>query len=195
MNLGILGTYTVSNPTAINDFFLARLPSKLAMGSKNDLYKSYNGAFSGDMTLENMLKGVGNFIGLSPNPDENEKKSEGSGWGDYHYSQTEFGDTKYGSTTMAKGACGPVALANAFARLGIQVDPLTMAAISEAMGYAVDGGTSAGLFTNGARALGVNSSEISLDVIPKALRSGSQVILSGKTVGDHSHVNNFTQDI
>ena len=174
----------VTNPKELNNLFLVRLPMMLGFSHDNELYQSWKRSFSGDMTLENAAKGLANFIGIRPEvrDDDDDNTSEGSGWGN-HYSQLSYGNKKYGDTTMSKGACGPVALANAFSRLGIQVDPVTMAAISEAMGYAVDGGTSAGLFTDGVKSLGLNGSEIGLNSITKALRSGRQVIISGKSVG------------
>lgn len=174
----------VTNPKELNNLFLVRLPMILGFSHDNELYQSWKRSFSGDMTLENAAKGLANFVGIRPKvrDDDDDNTSEGSGWGN-HYSQLSYGNKKYGDTTMSKGACGPVALANAFSRLGIQVDPVTMAAISEAMGYAVDGGTSAGLFTDGVKSLGLNGSEIGLNSITKALRSGRQVIISGKSVG------------
>lgn len=174
---------SVRNPNQLLKLAINRLPLELGLSHDNDMYRAYKDSFSGDMSFGSLIKGIRNWFGVpSVSKSNDDDESEGSGWGD-HYSQLSYGDRKYGNTTMAKGACGPVALANAFNRLGIQVDPVTMAAISEAMGYAVDGGTSAGLFTDGVNSLGLSGSEIGFKAIPNALRSGRQVILSGKSVG------------
>lgn len=173
------------NPAFIHKLAVNRAPLMLVAKGSEELSDFYLSAHAGDKNLVEWLRHA--FTGSS----EGDEESEGSGWGrsvgrganGNHYSQMAYGDIKYGDTTMAKGACGPVALANAFNRMGISVDPVTLATISEAMGYAVDGGTSAGLFTNGVNALGLKGKQIGLGSIRSALRSGNQVILAGKSMG------------
>lgn len=84
-------------------------------------------------------------------------------------------------STMATGGCGPTSLAMAVnAATGNNVNPVSVAKYAKNNNYIVKGGSSSGLFENGARAFGVASSKVNPSSIVSNLRSGKPVVLSGK---------------
>ena len=123
----------------------------------------------------------------STHPTETTTESVGSG----HFMQTDprWANTRYANagrgqfSTMGNGGCGPTALANAALSQGIRTNPMSIANMSRNGGYAVGGGTSAGLFTNGARRLGLRSSAIGAGSIKRALSGGNSVVFAGKGSG------------
>jgi len=113
--------------------------------------------------------------------------SVGSG----HFMQTDprWANARYANagrgnfSTMGNGGCGPTALANAAMSQGVSTNPMAVARLSRNGGYAVGGGTSAGLFTNGARRLGLQSTAIGAGSIKRALSNGNSVVFAGKGNG------------
>lgn len=129
-------------------------------GSTGDFYHP-------DYRLTNESIGSGHFMQNDPR------------WANNRYANAGRGRF----STMANGGCGPTALANAAMSQGIRTNPLTVARLSRNGGYAVGGGTSAGLFTNGARRLGLRSSPIGAGSIKRAIASGNSVVFAGKGNG------------
>lgn len=84
-------------------------------------------------------------------------------------------------STMATGGCGPTALAMVSESLGNKATPIGMANYAKKRGYIKDGGSTTGLFSEGANELGMHSSEISKGSLKSSLQSGNPVILSGKS--------------
>lgn len=84
-------------------------------------------------------------------------------------------------STMATGGCGPTALAMVSESLGSKATPIGMANYAKKRGYIKDGGSTTGLFSEGANELGMHSSEISKGSLKSSLQSGNPVILSGKS--------------
>ena len=115
--------------------------------------------------------------------------NESIGSGHFMQNDPRWANNRYANagrgrfSTMANGGCGPTALANAAMSQGIRTNPLTVARLSRNGGYAVGGGTSAGLFTNGARRLGLRSSPIGAGSIKRAIASGNSVVFAGKGNG------------
>lgn len=109
----------------------------------------------------------------------------------YGYTQNDprwanlgYGRFKSGSgSTMGMGGCGPTAMANVYSNLtGRRMNPAQMARFSQANGYNAQGGTSAGLFTSGARRLGLSSNAIgkSGSAIGRSVRRGNNVVVAGR---------------
>ena len=113
---------------------------------------------------------------------------ESEGYGDIHFSQKDrrwsgasFGITNSGRrTTIGDGGCGPTALATVANQLGARTNPASVANMARRYGYTADGGSSADLFTSGARRLGLNSRQVNLNSIPRRLAAGQKLIVSGK---------------
>lgn len=113
---------------------------------------------------------------------------ESEGYGDIHFSQKDsrwsgasFGITNSGRrTTIGDGGCGPTALATVANQLGARTNPASVASMARRYGYTADGGSSADLFTSGARRLGLNSRQVNLNSIPRRLAAGQKLIVSGK---------------
>ena len=137
------------------------------------------------------------FSNLESNPEfenNNEYVYEGSslGYGVGHFTQSDprWGRLGYGKmrggrvSTMANGGCGPTALANVMNNAyGRNVtNPISIAKYAAKNGYSVDGGTSAGLFSKGVKALGLASEAVGKGVssLTNALRNGKQLIVAGK---------------
>lgn len=85
--------------------------------------------------------------------------------------------------TMGSGGCGPTSLAMVAQSLGRGVNPAQIGAMARDSGYAVAGGSSKELFTEGASKLGLKSSQIGGAGIESELAKGKPVILSGKGSG------------
>lgn len=121
----------------------------------------------------------------------------GNGVGYGHFMQTDprWANKKYAKigngryTTIANGGCGPTALANVAIQNGIRTNPAATASLAQRFGYTSDGGSTAGLFTAGARRLGLNSKAIGAGSIRKALSSGKQVVFAGKGRGNGLYTN------
>ena len=116
--------------------------------------------------------------------------STGNGIG-YGYTQNDprwatmgYGRFKSGGmSTMGSGGCGPTAMSNVYTQLtGSPINPAQMARFAQANGYNAQGGTSAGLFTSGARKLGLTSKAISKSgsAIGSSVMRGNNVIVAGK---------------
>lgn len=113
---------------------------------------------------------------------------QGIGYGytqnDPRWSNMGYGRFKSGGiSTMGSGGCGPTAMSNVYSQLtGRSINPAQMARFSQANGYNAQGGTSAGLFTSGARKLGLTSRAIgkSGSAIGKSVMGGNNVIIAGK---------------
>lgn len=140
-------------------------------------------------TNENFLakQKVQGFFG---NGDDHSITSESTAIG-YGYTQNDprwarqsYGSFKSGrGSTIGSGGCGPTAMANVYSNLtGKRVNPAQMARFSQSNGYNAQGGTSAGLFTSGARKLGLASSAISKSgkAIGNSIRHGNNVVIAGK---------------
>jgi hypothetical protein len=119
-----------------------------------------------------------------------EEKPAGNGIG-YGYTQNDprwssmgYGRFKSGrASTMGSGGCGPTAMSNVYTQLtGRTINPAQMARFSQANGYNAQGGTSAGLFTSGARKLGLSSRAIGKNgsAIGRSVMNGNGVIIAGK---------------
>ena len=109
----------------------------------------------------------------------------------YGYTQNDprwagvgYGKFKNGrASTIGSGGCGPTALSNVFTNLtGNNINPAQMARFAQSNGYNAQGGTSAGLFTSGARKLGLTSNVISKtgSSIGRSIRNGNNVLIAGK---------------
>ena len=113
---------------------------------------------------------------------------QGIGYGytqnDPRWSSMGYGRYRSGKySTMGSGGCGPTAMANVYNNLtGRNINPAQMARFSQANGYNAQGGTSAGLFTSGARKLGLRSNAISKSgaAIGRSIRNGNNVLIAGK---------------
>lgn len=98
-------------------------------------------------------------------------------WGDY-----ELGKFPDGSTsTMATGGCGPTALASVANSFGIGKSPLDVAQYAKSNGFIQDGGSTSGLFSSGASAIGLSSKEVGQSSVENYLYSGAPMILSGES--------------
>lgn len=102
---------------------------------------------------------------------------EDSRWRDVAYGKTNSGRT----TTIGTGGCGPTALANVYRNITGRKDvtPTTIANMAIDSGYTSNGGSNAGLFTEGATRLGLSSQRINPREIPARLAAGQSVIMSG----------------
>lgn len=105
-----------------------------------------------------------------------------SRWGNYVLGTFPDGST----STMATGGCGPTALSMAANSLGKMSSPLSVAQLAKSNGYISDGGANADLFTSGASALGLNSSQVSRSSLKESLGSGNPVVLAGKSSSNQS---------
>lgn len=106
---------------------------------------------------------------------------------------SRWGGKSYGNSTIGKGGCGPTSLAMIINSFGGNVTPLDVANYSVKAGYRVDGvGTSWGLFTTGAKAFGLNGTQISRskESIKSAIVSG-QPIISSMTRGHFTNNGHF----
>ena len=120
--------------------------------------------------------------------DSGQSAGNGIGYGytqnDPRWSNMGYGRFKSGrASTMGAGGCGPTAMSNVYTQLtGRTINPAQMARFSQANGYNAQGGTSAGLFTSGARKLGLRSNAISRSgsSIGRSIRNGNNVIIAGK---------------
>lgn len=101
-----------------------------------------------------------------------------------NYSLGKFPDGS--NSTMATGGCGPTALATVAKNLGANANPMSVAQYAKASGYIKDGGATAGLFTNGASALGLSANSESKSSIKDSLAAGKQVVVSGKSTSSNS---------
>lgn len=90
-------------------------------------------------------------------------------------------------STMATGGCGPTALSMVASSVKKgNTDPLSIAKFAKAKGYITQGGSSAKLFTDGARQLGLRPSDVRKDSLDKTLQTGKPIILSGRGNGNVS---------
>ena len=115
-----------------------------------------------------------------------------------HYSQTDnrwkdvrFGEMNNGRvTTIGTGGCGPTALANVYKHLTGKKDvtPTTVANMAIDSGYTTNGGSNAGLFTEGAYRLGLRSQQINPNPgeMQTRLMAGQSLIVSGTKKGTNS---------
>jgi hypothetical protein len=103
---------------------------------------------------------------------------------DPRWARQSYGSFKSGrGSTIGSGGCGPTTMANVYSNLtGRRINPGQMARFSQSNGYNAQGGTSAGLFTNGARKLGLASRAISKsgNAIGNSIRHGNNVVIAGK---------------
>lgn len=119
---------------------------------------------------------------------DNVKNDSSIGYGytqnDPRWASMGYGRFKNGgASTMGSGGCGPTALSNVYANLtGRNINPAQMARFAQSNGYNAQGGTSAGLFTSGARKLGLTSNAISKtgSSIGRSIRNGNNVLIAGK---------------
>ena len=82
--------------------------------------------------------------------------------------------------TMANAGCGPTAMALAVREMtGLPISPSDMGAYAASNGYITDGGANSRLFTEGARAFGLNAHEVSKSNLEASLRSSAPTIISG----------------
>lgn len=127
-------------------------------------------------------------VGDSANVTSANTNDDAIGYGyvqnDPRWSRQRYGNFKSGNaSTLGAGGCGPTAMANVYSNLtGKSINPAQMARFSQINGYNAQGGTSAGLFTAGARKLGLASNAISKSgrSIRDSIRSGKNVIIAGK---------------
>lgn len=105
-------------------------------------------------------------------------------WKDVQYGRTKNGIT----TTIGTGGCGPTALANVYRNITGRKDitPTAIANMAMDSGYVSNGGSNAGLFTEGASRLGLVSRRINPNEIPSRLAAGQSVIMSGVKKGASS---------
>lgn len=93
-----------------------------------------------------------------------------------------WGYNDYGSSCIAISGCGPTSLSMVYCGLtgDASYTPDKMAAFSDGRGYYTSAGTSWKLMTEGARALGLTSSELPVDagVMKAALKKGNPLIIS-----------------
>ena len=116
--------------------------------------------------------------------------SIGYGDGIRHISQYDpsirnasFGKRNDGSVSnIARGGCGPVALAMAAsAATSKSYNPVAIANLANRKGYTSNGGSTADLFNKGAKQLGITTSRIGKENIETSLKKGKPVVLSGKS--------------
>lgn len=108
--------------------------------------------------------------------------SGGFSQGDPRWAKVPLGKFKNGKVaTMDLAGCGPTALTNVANEVtGSSYNPAQIAKFAKSNGYISEGGANAGLFQNGARALGMSSTKIGASAIMNRLRNGEKVIISGK---------------
>lgn len=101
--------------------------------------------------------------------------------GDPRWANYPLGRFPDGSvSTMETAGCGPTALSMVANQLGKSPSPLTVAKYAQSNGYIADGGATSGLFTDGAKAMGLEANKISGSNIKKSLQNGNPVVVSGK---------------
>lgn len=134
----------------------------------NNYYNVNSGTFE-DLVNESVGNGVGYGAGYAQN--------------DPRWAKVPLGKFKNGQTaTMDLAGCGPTALTNVANQLtGSNYNPAQIAGFARKNGYISDGGANAGLFENGARALGMRSTKIPTSSIIKRLNNGEKIIVSGKS--------------
>ena len=105
-------------------------------------------------------------------------------WKNVSYGRTNGGT----ATTIGTGGCGPTSLANVYRNITGRKDitPTTIANMAIESGYTTNGGSNAGLFTEGASRLGLASQRIDPREIPSRLMAGQSVIMSGVKRGSGS---------
>ena len=109
--------------------------------------------------------------------------------GDSRWKNVRFGKMTNGkTTTIGTGGCGPTALANVYKNITGRRDvtPTTIANMAIDNGYTTNGGSNAGLFTEGAARLGLSSQRIDPGEIPSRLMAGQSIIMSGTKKGSDS---------
>ena len=109
--------------------------------------------------------------------------------GDSRWSNVNFGKMTNGTTTtIGTGGCGPTALANVYRNITGRTDvtPTTVANMAIDNGYTTNGGSNAGLFTEGAGKLGLATQRIGPNDLGNALSRGDSLILSGVKKGSGS---------
>ena len=155
-------------------------------GARGDYYSRQ---LTPEEAAEKMLQAEGAHISSSGNVHGGGGLGFGVGYG--HFLQTDprwstrrfarIGSGNY--TTMANGGCGPTALANVAVQSGVNTNPMAIANIARQSGYTAEGGSTAKLFTSGAKRLGLKSNAIGTGGIRKALQSGRKVVFAGKGNG------------
>lgn len=109
--------------------------------------------------------------------------------GDSRWRNINFGKMTNGTTTtIGTGGCGPTALANVYRNITGRTDvtPTTVANMAIDNGYTTNGGSNAGLFTEGAGKLGLATQRIGPNDLGNALSRGDSLILSGVKKGSGS---------
>lgn len=102
--------------------------------------------------------------------------------GDPRWGSFELGKFSDGTmSTMATGGCGPTALSMVANSLGGHQSPLEVAQYAKSSGYIQDGGSTSGLFTSGASAMGLSSTAVGKNSVEEQLSSGSPMIIAGKS--------------
>ena len=119
-------------------------------------------------------------------------RSRAIGYGSYSQNDSRWANYSLGkfpdgsTSTMATGGCGPTALATVASNLGANTNPMSVAQYAKASGYIKDGGATAGLFTDGASALGLSANSENKTSIKDSLAAGKQVVISGKSTSSNS---------
>lgn len=118
--------------------------------------------------------------------------SKALSYGDAYGGALTQGDPRWGSfelgkfadgtiSTMATGGCGPTALSMVANSLGGRKSPLEVAKYAKTSGFIRDGGSTSGLFTSGANAMGLSSTSVGKNSLEEQLSSGSPMIIAGKS--------------
>lgn len=113
----------------------------------------------------------------------------GLGYGKYTQGDRRWGKMRIGTlpngkaATMSNAGCGPTALAMAANDLGRgAINPASVGAFAARNGYISAGGANAGLFTEGAARMGMNSVPVrNKGDLAAKIASGNPVILSGRS--------------
>lgn len=121
-----------------------------------------------------------NTVGYGPGPSTNNNpySQANSKW-----ANTPIGTFANGQTaTMGTAGCGPTAMATVLSSMkDRRVSPELVGKYAAAKGYITNGGANAGLFTVGARSLGLDGAQVTPNTVKSAIASGAPTIISGKS--------------
>lgn len=162
-----------------NEDYSSYAPSQAQI---NAAYNARNSSSSKSTASYSQSSSVGNGTGTSSTAIGYGLTQSDSRWGNYVLGKFPDGST----STMATGGCGPTALAMAANSLGKMSSPLSVAQMATNNGYISDGGANADLFTSGASALGMNSSQVTKSSLRNSLGNGNPIVLAGKSSSSQS---------